>query len=776
MNINDLTILYFVENYSQEKLIYLKHKNDTDNLFIIYSQIKPKLFDKNTFLTDKRYLNSVLGDIFFEIKTNYFIYLRAEERIPFIPYNNNFELQYYTFTINYHYKDESFLRNEIRLYNKDKILSEGLEIIDLDQTNLNIIIHNYSNYYNDISEYYLKKSISLIERGDYNSESIFYLTDYNLNIFYESFQELILNNYNLKDLKFILDINLINKIKISLDKQSSEYLCIVINELFFYLKNESFLKLDELLIETKKLFPTNINLLLIESLLISKNDRGIDKYIDVIKTLNDVLSLKKNYHKYTSTPKLLLDYKIHYIKALLYNRNGNLDSCIYEYEKCLNITNNTILIKEIKNFLSKNKEKSKDTDFKCETCGNCCRFKSINITHNDIQKILDNKPDLDISDFVSFKTLDKNDKDCDNINYQNNRVSMVFKKKNNGECVFLKDNKCSIHTFKPLICKTWPFTIREVDNQVMWSLHEREFLRDYCKHTLEEGSNDILQLEEDINKFKKDRIKFIETVYTWNYFNKDPNISFLDFALKFSDKNILDLENKIKYQINEFFKANENIDLLEYKPFISTYFIKTLNNFSFGIHTDNYKNYISEDFLESMKKYLNAYTYVITNIPNTYITFYIENNDLRYSVDLYLFNTINNISLSNNSEVLFIKENIEIFKLSDEYMIDYTITNLLNILNYINDSFINNKIENFNIIETVNNIIFSLVSILNKQNFELLKHNDYKVMNNNFNKFLLSDYSFSKNNNKQDIVKYLKNANETFIKIYNLYKNTLKET
>jgi Fe-S-cluster containining protein len=32
-------------------------------------------------------------------------------------------------------------------------------------------------------------------------------------------------------------------------------------------------------------------------------------------------------------------------------------------------------------------------------------------------------------------------------------------KKNNGKCVFFKDNTCQIYTFRPLICRFYPFQL-----------------------------------------------------------------------------------------------------------------------------------------------------------------------------------------------------------------------------------------------------------------------------------------------------------------------------
>jgi len=43
-----------------------------------------------------------------------------------------------------------------------------------------------------------------------------------------------------------------------------------------------------------------------------------------------------------------------------------------------------------------------------------------------------------------------------NIVYTTNSILGV---NNKTPCVFLKENKCSVHSIKPLICKTYPFSI-----------------------------------------------------------------------------------------------------------------------------------------------------------------------------------------------------------------------------------------------------------------------------------------------------------------------------
>ncbi|VVB54769.1 Putative zinc- or iron-chelating domain protein [uncultured archaeon] len=78
--------------------------------------------------------------------------------------------------------------------------------------------------------------------------------------------------------------------------------------------------------------------------------------------------------------------------------------------------------------LARNKKK-----WKCHVCGNCCRLREIEVTVEDKKK-------LDAAGFPDAYIGDK-------------------MRRVNGKCVFLKDDKCSIHkeSYRPEICGEFPF-------------------------------------------------------------------------------------------------------------------------------------------------------------------------------------------------------------------------------------------------------------------------------------------------------------------------------
>ncbi|GIW22761.1 MAG: hypothetical protein KatS3mg068_1768 [Candidatus Sericytochromatia bacterium] len=106
-------------------------------------------------------------------------------------------------------------------------------------------------------------------------------------------------------------------------------------------------------------------------------------------------------------------------------------------------------------------------NFLCQSSGNCCRFFSVNITHLDIKRILENRPDLKAIDFVDFKiSTDKNDNESFISTSGKKELVLKKKSKDSQECIFLENNKCSIHSFKPLVCKVWPFSLEK--GEITW--------------------------------------------------------------------------------------------------------------------------------------------------------------------------------------------------------------------------------------------------------------------------------------------------------------------
>ncbi len=118
--------------------------------------------------------------------------------------------------------------------------------------------------------------------------------------------------------------------------------------------------------------------------------------------------------------------------------------------------------------------------FECTKCGACCREKTmlITVTGSDITRI---SAALGLSPEETMRALDFYVVAAENETpvglqgipspmTQRGSAFIALKKMENGDCVFLKDNLCMIHTLRPTVCRSFPFAFRESADGVKWGL------------------------------------------------------------------------------------------------------------------------------------------------------------------------------------------------------------------------------------------------------------------------------------------------------------------
>ena len=91
--------------------------------------------------------------------------------------------------------------------------------------------------------------------------------------------------------------------------------------------------------------------------------------------------------------------------------------------------------------------------FKCLRCALCCgdarnRVRSILLLRIEVERILQK----------TLKSVDDFAKKTEGFEPYVYRME----KTNDGKCIFLKDNICSIYHIRPLICMFYPFEVKEV--------------------------------------------------------------------------------------------------------------------------------------------------------------------------------------------------------------------------------------------------------------------------------------------------------------------------
>ena len=101
-------------------------------------------------------------------------------------------------------------------------------------------------------------------------------------------------------------------------------------------------------------------------------------------------------------------------------------------------------------------------NFTCKKCGNCCRWEGyIYVNRGDVERICD------------FLQIDRATFRKEYLNPEPH-ILPNLKLKENSECIFLKENKCSIYEVRPQQCEDFPLTW-EVPN-----------LKDRCSGVVEE--------------------------------------------------------------------------------------------------------------------------------------------------------------------------------------------------------------------------------------------------------------------------------------------------
>jgi len=97
--------------------------------------------------------------------------------------------------------------------------------------------------------------------------------------------------------------------------------------------------------------------------------------------------------------------------------------------------------------------------FKCqEDCSNCCTSAggTVIISDKDIQRI-SKYLKISIQEFIKKYTHEEG-------------TSICLVDKNNTDCIFLADHKCTIYPVRPIQCKTFPFWPQNLKSEKRWNI------------------------------------------------------------------------------------------------------------------------------------------------------------------------------------------------------------------------------------------------------------------------------------------------------------------
>jgi Fe-S-cluster containining protein len=99
------------------------------------------------------------------------------------------------------------------------------------------------------------------------------------------------------------------------------------------------------------------------------------------------------------------------------------------------------------------------------------------------------------------------------LNTEKGPAFIALKKMENGDCVFLKDNLCMIHTIRPVVCMSFPFVFQDAGDHRKWGLSA---MKDICPG-LGDGpeviGSELIDLADTV---LEDLIIFREFAEEWN--------------------------------------------------------------------------------------------------------------------------------------------------------------------------------------------------------------------------------------------------------------------
>jgi Fe-S-cluster containining protein len=130
--------------------------------------------------------------------------------------------------------------------------------------------------------------------------------------------------------------------------------------------------------------------------------------------------------------------------------------------------------------------------FHCTKCGACCSYPGliVNVTPRDIRVLAKHlKTDASaLLKVLAFYQVEP-DETMDETTIQERMVFPALKthkglaylgmlKQASGQCIFLKDNKCTIYPARPRICQSFPFTYTQSGSGITTSISR--FAADSC--------------------------------------------------------------------------------------------------------------------------------------------------------------------------------------------------------------------------------------------------------------------------------------------------------
>lgn len=122
--------------------------------------------------------------------------------------------------------------------------------------------------------------------------------------------------------------------------------------------------------------------------------------------------------------------------------------------------------------------------FECTQCGACCTGAPgrVQVSRAEVDRIVE---------FLGEKARNEG---TDWV--YSSGVELRLRERDNGDCVFYKENRCAIHEVKPGQCRRYPFWFRNVRSEAAWART--------CAECPGIGEGPVVNAEEILGRIEED--------------------------------------------------------------------------------------------------------------------------------------------------------------------------------------------------------------------------------------------------------------------------------
>jgi len=131
--------------------------------------------------------------------------------------------------------------------------------------------------------------------------------------------------------------------------------------------------------------------------------------------------------------------------------------------------------------------------FKCRLDGSCCKKYWIPVTHLDLWRLYYYGGIVDLENYVRLAESSDPGSDPKPVLFNGEYKHLALAERGDG-CVFLENGKCQVHSYKPLVCRFYPFVyyVKE-DGDIGIDVNEKAVGE--CRFSVDGGSSPFISID-----------------------------------------------------------------------------------------------------------------------------------------------------------------------------------------------------------------------------------------------------------------------------------------